>query len=445
MKNVIVWSWTKDLSIKPVENLIREGLIDVVMWFDREGDRDFKTKDFSYVPQIMLDELVQQSVNPEAVYASSVEQLPKDFSRFCDVYTRVNYSKGLDYFDHLNLFHLYYQFFSNILIEKKVDSVIFFEPPHSGADYMLYLAAQSRGIKTVVAFQSQVPNRFYCVTRLEDMGEFSTAPDMHNPITLTIPREFKKDLFYMNKIKNKRGWMLSRLLRDVLLSSVTSHHPITWAGIVQKQAGRIRYSREYKKHAAVQVDYDRKFVYFPLHLQPELTTSVLGGEYSDQLLAMEKLSAMLPDDWYIYAKENPKQGFQQRNALFYRRLSRIRNCVYVADSVSTYELMSHCQFVASITGTACWEAISGGKQALVFGYAWFRRLPGVTEYTDSVTLDEVLSKTFSHEQLEQAFSELISKAVPGIVDGHYRQIYDAFDIEENNRLLTEFLRVVLEL
>jgi hypothetical protein len=444
LKNIIVWSWTKDLSIKPVENLIDEGVVNVVMWFDREGDRNFKTKDFSYVPQIMLDALAQQSIDPQAAYAACVaEQLPKEFCRFCDVYTRVNYSKGLDYFDHLNLFHLYYQFFSNVIIEGKVDSVVFFEPPHSGADYVLYVAAKARGVKTIVAFQSQVPNRFYCVTELEDMGVFDTTPVPPTPIKLTIPREFRKDLFYMNKIKNKRGWMLSRLLRDVLLSSVTSHHPVTWAGIVQKQAGRINYSREYKKHAVHSVDYTNKFVYFPLHLQPELTTSVLGGEYSDQLLTMEKLSAILPDDWYIYAKENPKQGFQQRNKLFYTRLSRIRNCVYVADSVSTYDLMSNCQFVASITGTACWEAISGGKPVLVFGYAWFRKLPGVTEYADGVTLAEVMDKTFSHEQLEQAFSELISKAVPGIVDGHYRQIYEKFDIEENNRLLTDFLRAAL--
>ncbi len=433
------------MSIKPVENLVKEGLVNVVMWFDREGDRDFKTKDFSYVPQIMLDELVRQPLDPQVAYAASVDKLPTEFMRFCDVYARVNYSKGLDYFDHLNLFHLYYQFFSHIILKHKVDAVVFFEPPHSGADYVLYLAARARGARTIVAFQSQVPNRFYCVTDLEDMGVFETTPFPPTPVTLSIPREFRKDLFYMKKAKHKRGWMLSRLLRDVLLSSFSRFHPITWAGIVQKQAGRINYTREYRKHAVSEVDYSKKFVYFPLHLQPELTTSVLGGEYSDQLLAMERLAAILPEDWYIYAKENPKQGFQQRNTLFFKRLSRIRNCVYVADTVSTYDLMSNCQFVASITGTACWEAISGGKPALVFGYAWFRKLPGVSEYREGIQLQDIIDQSFTHEELEQAFNELISKAVPGVVDGHYRQIVDGFDIEKNNQLLTNFLRHALSL
>ena len=443
MKRIIVWSWTKTLSIQPILNLIDEGEVEVVLWFDREGDRDFMTKAFSYVPQVMIEQLALQDRDPDSCYHQPIENLPAEFSRFCDVYARVNYSKGLDYYDHLNLFHLYYQYFSKALDEGKVDSVVFFEPPHSGADYMLYIAARAKGINTTITFQSQVPNRFFCVRALEDMGEFATTPDVGEPIELSIPSTFKKDLFYMKKIKPKRGWMLSRFFRDLLVSSITRHHPITIAGIVQKQAGRIRFTRGYDRYAKTEIDFDKKFVYFPLHLQPELTTAVLGSEYSDQLLALERLSALLPEDWYIYAKENPKQGFQQRNRLFFERLKRLRNCIYIDSTVSTYELMKHCQFVATITGTAGWESVSGGKPALVFGYAWFKNLPGVTDYTEGTTLDEIMSKQFSHEELEVAFSAMMSKTAPGVVDSHYIQIHEGFDQQTNDQLITEFLRKAL--
>ena len=76
---------------------------------------------------------------------------------------------------------------------------------------------------------------------------------------------------------------------------------------------------------------------------------------------------MLPDDWFIYVKENPKQKEYMRERYFFERLSLIPNTVFVDRSVDTYKLMESAQFVSTITETAAWEAITGGKNALLFG------------------------------------------------------------------------------
>lgn len=445
MKRIIVWSWSKDPSIIPIETLIKSGEVEVVSWFTRRGKKTQRTKNFSYIPELMLADLAQQEKRNDVYYDCDAEALSADISKFMDIYSRVNYSKGLDYFDHLNLFHLYYQYFTHILITRNVDCLIYFTLPHAGADYVLYLAAKALGVDIVLTLQSQLPNRFFCIKDLQDFGDFNSSPPLGQPTKLTIPREFKKDLFYMKKVRHKRGLLISRFIRDIYWALFTGRQPIKWAGVIQKQVGRAACRRLYKKNAVYEVDMRKKFVYVPMQLQPELTTAILGNEFSDQLLALEKISAMLPDDWYIYAKENPKQGFQQRNEFFYQRLNRIKNCVYLSDTISTYELMENSQFVASITGTACWESVSGSKPALIFGNVWFKNLPGITTYRAGLTLNEIMNNTFTHEELESEYNAVMGKTIPGIVDMKYAQIHKEFSGEENGRLLTEFLRSYFKL
>ena len=64
-------------------------------------------------------------------------------------------------------------------------------------------------------------------------------------------------------------------------------------------------------------------MYFALQLQPEMTTSALGGPFKDQALAIETLARLLPPGVRILVKENPKQGAYQRGPMFFHRLARI--------------------------------------------------------------------------------------------------------------------------
>ncbi|MDB0055998.1 hypothetical protein N9Z45_00015 [Akkermansiaceae bacterium] len=445
MKRLIVWSWSKDPSIMPIEALIDSGDVEIAAWFTREGKKTHRTKHFSYQPEIMLEELAQKAPKKNYHLKASPEELAVEFTHFEDIYSRVNFSKGQDYFDHLNLFHLYYQFFTAMLIEGKVDAVVYFTAPHAGADYVLYCAARRLGIETILTLQSPIPNRFFCVKDLKDFGTFATSPEIGEPIELTIPKSFEKKHFYMSKIPHKRGWLLSRFFRDCWWATFGGRQPLNWGGVFQKQAGRIAYSKRYQKEVVATVDFEKKYVYFPLQLQPELTTSILGNEFSDQLLALEKLSSIIPDDWHIYAKENPKQGFQQRGNFFFERFNRIPNCHYIGTEVGTYDLMAKCQFVASITGTACWESVSGGKPALIFGNVWFKTLPGVVSWHSDLTLNEIIGPKIDHSELEATYSSVMSKTIPGIVDIVYQKIHPDFSEKENGRLLTDFLRKALKL
>lgn len=94
------------------------------------------------------------------------------------------------------------------------------------------------------------------------------------------------------------------------------------------------------------------FVYFPLHLQPELTTSALGGDFADQVLAIERLARIIPSHWKIVLKENPKQTAFRGTPLFFERLDLVPSVTWVAQDTPTHGLLSQCEWVATITGSA---------------------------------------------------------------------------------------------
>ena len=179
-----------------------------------------------------------------------------------------------------------------------------------------------------------------------------------------------------------------------------------------------------------------KFVYFPLQLQPELTTSALGKEYCDQLLAIEKLSKLLTDDYSIFVKENPKQGGQMRGRLFFHRLNQIGNVRLLPSYANTHELIEKSQFVATVTGTVGWEAICKGKNVLVFGIPWYRELAGVISFREELTLEEISNNVIDHETLERQVGLLNSRTHIGNIKPLKRRYSSGgYNLESNADLV----------
>ncbi len=174
-------------------------------------------------------------------------------------------------------------------------------------------------------------------------------------------------------------------------------------------------------------------MYFPLHLQPELTTDILGGGTADQLLAIEELARALPSNILIYAKENPKQSLYMRDPSFFRRLRDIPSVRYLPIEVPSLDLVRRSIAVATVTGTAGWEAIQMGKPAFCFGYAWFRGLPGAFEWekVKHCAGDTISSFQFDKEALQNSFRKRCSYLWPGIVDRVYGALIPNYNEDQS--------------
>ncbi len=124
-------------------------------------------------------------------------------------------------------------------------------------------------------------------------------------------------------------------------------------------------------------DLDRDFVYFSMHYQPERTTCPDGGRFSNQFLAISLIAATMPRDWVLYVKEHPAQfSFHGKGEMcrwegYYEELSAIPNLRFVSLETPSLDLTDRAKAVATITGTAGWEALVRGKPVLCFGAAWY--------------------------------------------------------------------------
>jgi hypothetical protein len=379
-------------------------------------------------------------------------------------YSAHNVQNLHDYIDYL---HILSDAYAQLIEQEGITHAIFYTMPHLAYDTILLETAQAMGVRTIVLSQTLFPGRFFSTERVQDFG-YVPFGELQAP-----PYEIEKgstpDFFYMDtkwqregqtgKLTGKAVWQFIRYAFRKEPSLVL--RPRSTLAILRRMAaiyGRLPDWRDpfanffhtnelaYFEHLAEyerqEVDLYQPFIYFPLQNQPEMSTSTLGGDYRDQLRAVEALSRHLPQGWRILIKENPRQGAYARGPMFWHRLNRIPNVQFVPSATSTHSLSDHAQFVAAITSNAGWEAIRKGKPALVFGNPWYKSLPGVTRFSEGVNFTALAASTFDHAELEAKTGELFARSHEGVIEKVYSEIAGKRSEEEN---LTEVANTSLRL
>ena len=191
----------------------------------------------------------------------------------------------------------------------------------------------------------------------------------------------------------------------------------------------------------------QKFVYFPLHDQPELTTSTLGGIYEDQVYALEKLRTLIDDNCNIIVKEHQFQGSFQRDDLFFKKLKKIKNLYMLPIDYPSHDLIKKCFFCSTIVGTSGWEALLEKKKSLVFGKAWYQKIDGCITYSDELNknkLKKLLKVKFSERTFCNSYFKLRNKMFDGVIAPNYLYLLKNFNYKENSKNITKQLVSLLK-
>ncbi len=145
-----------------------------------------------------------------------------------------------------------------------------------------------------------------------------------------------------------------------------------------------------------------KYIYFPLHMQPEATTIPLGFKWTDQVSAIEYLSQSFPS-YKILVKEHPNQyryDFRKekvRSKLFYERISSISNVILVELNLNSIYLTENSSAVAGISGSNQWEAVIRYKPIIQFSEQIFSKI----NYCLNINEND-------HEQMEKRLQSIIN-------------------------------------
>lgn len=110
----------------------------------------------------------------------------------------------------------------------------------------------------------------------------------------------------------------------------------------------------------------KSYILFPLHVTPEASTMVLAPDHTSQFSVIEALSKSAPLHMEIIVKEHPMM-IGLRPLSFYKAIRALPNVRFIETNTNTQSLIKNSALIATITGTAGWEAIIRGKPLILFG------------------------------------------------------------------------------
>lgn len=365
--------------------------------------------------------------------------------------------------DYMDYYHIMFDNVSGVIIENKITHVLFFNVPHLAYDTLIYQIAKRLNLEILILNQSIFENKYFSMRKVEDYGSVNQNIVVESK-PVKIDSSKKLEHFYMKNIKQEKEenghltlkavylFFIFVLLKEpsLLLKPKKIYYYLKRMNKVYHtfpkwrdpfasyfHKSRLEYFEHMIEYENDEYSLDIPFVYFAMQLQPEMTTSALGGWFRDQALAIEYLADLVPDDVMIYVKENPKQGAFMRGPLFFHRLNRITNVKILPSYANTHELTDKSLFVSAITGTVGWEAIRQGKKVLAFGNPWYKSLPGVFSYNDSLIYKDIIEYKIDHIELEKKLGFLMTISHDGVVDRHYKKMLENHDKEKNLDIVSD--------
>ena len=347
-------------------------------------------------------------------------------------------------FDHL-------RFWNFTMQHHQIDSVVFHNVPHQIFDTVIYHLCKASGIRTLLFnvagafrdtnFVSESIDELGCLdfgVQLKSYGNQWHDNEMRivqdwNRVCATVDTEGRGPTGIENPYSLIGSFVNDGHVSNSSMGFATFQKAVsirlrrlinrdTGSGLhLGRKLNRLRNvkrSRREEMRALSQLPLPEHFVYFPLHFQPEATTSAKGRHFVEQYEVALSVSNSLPDDIHLVIKEHPHQ-YQKllpRPPGFMNKLATIPK-VFIADSaLSSVDLRRKCLGVVTVSGSNGFELLASGKRVIAFGSAPWREAPGVYTVSSHSDIREALSAVCNNAPLPRhLYSDFLTRLREGTV------------------------------
>jgi hypothetical protein len=317
-----------------------------------------------------------------------------------------------------------YLYFLNIF--KNIEKIILKIKPKiiisTSRSYFLSIISKKLNIRYLTLTSSRLGDRFYWSD-----NDFNTNTKLINE----IKRKGKKiqnhekyaQILESKKLHAKIKYTFLTIIKDVSKEIIketkqllkfnrrkNSYYIFGWVPVRIRKYFAYKYVTFYSK----KIDFfkKKKFIYVPLHLEPEIALIGLSPEFNNTIEMITWISKNLPADYSIVVKEQPF-AYGTRSFWYYNCLREMPNVYFAHPKIHPWEWIKNSFCVSTITGSAAYEAVNFKIPVLSFGKNQIVNFLPTVKYCNNFidvrkNIEKLLKKYPSKTEFSNAKRSLIS-------------------------------------
>lgn len=312
---------------------------------------------------------------------------------------------------------------------------------------LFYELCKRKGVKILMLNQ---PNMGRCIIS-ENIRKIDSIDNLENSEgtrnfdeLLQYHKSFlmsKQTLSYAKKFKNSKLSLLKAASEFLFTSenkNIRTHYTYFGRTKFRVLLDSIKLSLKKKireqfinKNLSNQINFNEKFVYFPLAVDEERNLLIAAPFYTNQIEVIRHIAKSLPIDYKLYVKESPSQSIRYWRPLSeYKEMMKIPNVRLIHPSFSPEILYKNCSLVITIGGSSGYEAAFYGKPSIIFTDLGYLVLPSVEKVKNIEELPKIirlsLQKKVNPSDLDRYILLLDKNSFEFDLIGFYNIYHDYF-------------------